>query len=208
MKKILLLLAFTTTFSHTALAQEEESSEEDGISVETTTSSSPRKSISHWGVSLSTLQWNETLRVQDGVTNSKHAANYNALTVTALREITYKHWGWSFGAFIGSGRANGGAEGSAYLADKVAFTTYGIAPRAFYRLSGRVNAGLSGMMFYKNIDWPENTGTQQIDAGRKLFAMGLLDLNVRLFQRWDFYSGLGPLTEGATLWKIGVNYRF
>lgn len=64
------------------------------------------------------------------------------------------------------------------------------------------------MLFYKNIDWPKETSTQTIDSGRSLNVTGIADLNIRLFQKWDFYTGIGPLTEGSTLWKIGVNYRF
>lgn len=185
-----------------------EAAESAGTSA--TPAATPKKvrSRENWGLSLSTLQWDETLRIQDGITNSHVPANYNAVTITAMKEVTYLRWGWSAGAFIGSGRSNGGSDSEPYLADKVAFTVYGVAPRAFYRLSGRINAGLSGMLFFKVIDWPKASSTQTVDAGRSMNISALMDLNIRLFQRWDFYTGIGPLTEGSTIWKIGVNYRF
>ncbi|UXR63105.1 hypothetical protein EZJ49_08450 [Bdellovibrio bacteriovorus] len=211
MKKILLLLLTMGLVTHTAYAQEEtdETTEESTPATETATKKPARsRSLQNWGVSLSTLQWNETLRVQDGINMSRQPANYNAITVTLMKEITYYRWGWSAGVFIGSGRANGGVPGEGYLQDKVAFTTYGVSPRGFYRFSGRINAGVTLMGMYKNIDWPRETSTQIVDAGRNLYVAGLLDLNIRLFRKWDFYSGLGPLKEGDTLWKVGVNYRF
>lgn len=161
-----------------------------------------------WSFSLSTLQWNESLRLQDGISLSHQPANYNALTFTLMKEVTYSRWGWSAGAFIGSGRANGGTPGGEYLQNKVAFTTLGVTPRAFYRLSGRINTGVTLMGLYKNIEWPHETRTQIVDSGRNLYVSALLDLNIRVFRQWDFYSGLGPLTQGTTLWRIGANYRF
>ncbi|WP_347357538.1 hypothetical protein [Bdellovibrio sp.] len=210
MKKTLLLLLTMSLLAHTAYAQEEsDDSSSETPAAETTAKKSPgTRSQESWGISLSTVQWNETLRVQDGINMSRQPANYNAIIVTLMKEITYYRWGWSAGVFIGSGRANGGVAGEGYLQDKVAFTTYGASPRGFYRFSGRINAGITLMGMYKNIDWPRETSTQIVDAGRNLYVGGLLDLNIRLFKKWDFYSGVGPLTEGTTLWKIGANYRF
>jgi len=37
---------------------------------------------------------------------------------------------------------------------------------------------------------------------------GIADMNVRLFRKLDFYQGIGPMAEGTTLWKIGLNYRY
>lgn len=175
-----------------------------------TRAKAPRKSLEAWGVGLSALQWNEKLKLQQGITSESDFANYNGMIVTFQKEVTYYRWGWSAGVFIGAGRANGGGNGSVinYQKSKVAFTVFGVSPRVFYRLSGRINAGVSAMAFMKNIDWPKDVGGQSVDSGRNLNVMAMPDLNVRLFQKWDFYSGIGPLAEGSTLWKIGVNYRF
>ncbi|AHZ85032.1 hypothetical protein Bb109J_c2339 [Bdellovibrio bacteriovorus] len=210
MKKWMFVL-IATLLTQNVLAQEEAETEEAPSAEAAPVATAKKPAVrarENWGFSLSTLQWDETLRVQDGITSTKVPANYNAITVTIMKEITYYRWGWSAGAFIGAGRANGGSDADPYLSDKVAFTTYGISPRVFYRLSGRINAGVTGMLFYKNIDWPKETSTQTIDSGRSLNVTGIADLNIRLFQKWDFYTGIGPLTEGSTLWKIGVNYRF
>ncbi|WII73702.1 acid shock protein [Bdellovibrio sp. 22V] len=169
-----------------------------------------RKFISSWGVGVSALQWNDTLKLQQGVTTDTDYANYNGLILTVQKEFTYLRWGWAAAGFIGSGRANGGGNSSTitYQKDMVAFTVYGVSPRAFYRLSGRINAGVTGMVFMRSIDWPKDAANQTIDSGRNMNVMALADLNVRLFHKWDFYSGIGPLKEGSTLWKVGVNYRF
>ncbi|WP_374074003.1 acid shock protein [Bdellovibrio bacteriovorus] len=239
MRKIFLFLFVSSLLAHSSFAQEATSEEEDpAASSETaapteaatpTTEAAPAeatetpaapaktaaraarpKSLQSWGVSLSALQWNENLKLQQGINTDKDVANYNGLIVTLQKEITYYRWGWSAGAFIGSGRANGGGNSSVitYEKSKVAFTVFGVSPRVFYRLSGRINAGVTGMAFMKNIDWPKDATNQTIDSGRNLNVMGMADLNVRLFQKWEFYSGIGPLSEGATLWKIGMNYRF
>jgi|GEM_PF-1421674 len=219
MKKIFLFLFVSSLLAHTALAQEapSEDSEETPAATEAAETPAPKttakpraKSLESWGVGLSALQWNEPLKLQQGVTNDTDYANFNGMTLSLQKEISYYRWGWSMGAFLGSGRASGGGNSSAisYEKGKVAFTVYGISPRVFYRLSGRINTGLTAMIFMKNIDWPEDAGNQTINSGRNTNLMGLMDLNIRLFQKWDFYSGIGPLAEGATLWKVGVNYRF
>ncbi|MEK2646008.1 hypothetical protein [Bdellovibrio sp. BCCA] len=229
MRKIILFLFLSSLLAHSSFAQEAATEEEVAptetsaapTTEPTTTTETPApaktvarvvrpKSLQSWGVGISALQWNETLKLQQGITADKDVANYNGLILTAQKEVTYYRWGWSFGGFVGAGRANGGGNSTviSYEKSKVAFTVYGIAPRVFYRLSGRINAGLSAMAFMKNVDWPKDATNQTIDSGRNLNVMGMADLNVRLFQKWEFYSGIGPLAEGATLWKIGVNYRF
>lgn len=215
MKKWLLFFLLSSLFSLTAVAQEEvfgdEQTTETSAPATTTKPATTRfRSQASWGLSLSTLQWDDRLRIQQGINNVIDVANFNAVTVTLQREFTHQHWGWSAGAFIGSGRANGGGNSSliAYEKSMVAFTTFGVSPRVFYRLSGRINAGLTGMVFFKSMDWPKDASNQTVDAGRNLNVTGLADLNIRLFQKWDFYSGIGPLSEGATIWKIGMNYRF
>lgn len=220
MRKIFLFLFISSLLAHSSLAQEATSEEEEEpaassetaapAEAKTATRAARPKSLQSWGVSLSALQWNENLKLQQGINTDKDVANYNGLIVTLQKEITYYRWGWSAGAFIGSGRANGGGNSSVitYEKSKVAFTVFGVSPRVFYRLSGRINAGITGMAFMKNIDWPKDATNQTIDSGRNLNVMGMADLNVRLFQKWEFYSGMGPLSEGATLWKVGMNYRF
>ncbi len=87
------------------------------------------------------------------------------------------------------------------------FTMAGLAPRGFYRLSDKVSLGLSAMIFSRNINWPEPSG-KSVDAGTNVNASLLADINLRLFDHWDFYQGLGTMNAGSTLWKLGVAYRF
>ncbi|WP_291516342.1 hypothetical protein [Bdellovibrio sp. ArHS] len=161
-----------------------------------------------WGLNISALQWNEKLKVQQGASGISDTANYNGVVLTLQKEVTYGHWGWSFGAFFGTGRANGGGDNSlSYSEGKVTFTVLGVSPRAFYQFSGRINAGVSALAFVKNADWPTASG-QTVDSGQNNNLMPMVDLNIRLFQHWDLYQGLGPLSEEGTLWKIGATYRF
>lgn len=218
MKKFILFFLVSSLLS-TSFAQEEGASEEETAatteeSAEATpapTSTVKAKKVTSretWGVNVAALQWNEKLKLQQGLTSESDNANYNGMIVTIQKEVTYYRWGWNFGAFIGAGRANGGGDNSLdYSEGKVAFTVYGVSPRAFYRFSGRINAGISVLAFMKNADWPAASG-QTIDSGRNMNVMPMADLNIRLFQKWDFYQGLGPLAEGSTMWKVGATYRF
>lgn len=217
MKKYLFIFLLSLFTFQPCFAQEEESTTapaanagdqmsseegEDGLPVETKTQVVK-------AITLSSIMWNDTLKLQQGITTDKDFANYNGLILGVQRDVLYHRWGWSLGGFIGSGRANGGgvATNLTYQQDKVPFTVYGVSPRIFYRHTGRINLGITGLAFMKSIAWPTD-GTINIDSGRNLNMMAMLDLNIRLFPRWDFYSGIGPLREGATLWKIGLNYRY
>lgn len=209
MKKIFLFLFLCSLFSQLGIAQEETTTIEEAEPATTTHEAAPH-SISKWSVGLSILQWSEILKIQQGVSSEHDVANYNALSLALEKEITYLRWGWNIGAFLGSGRAVGGGNSSLipYEKSKVAFTVYGLSPRIFYRLSSRINAGFTAIAFMKNVDWPKDAAIQEIDSGQKINITPLADLNIRLFQNWNFYTGIGPIVEGATLWKLGLNYRY
>lgn len=161
-------------------------------------------------IGASTIQWNESLTLQQQINRDSDYANYSGLSVNLQREKNYINWGWSIGFFVGAGRAVGGGNSTIvnYKKDQVDFVIYGISPRIFYRFSERASAGISPHVFMKNIDWPKDENNITVDAGRKINIASLADLNLRLFQKWDFYTGIGPLTEGSTFWRIGTNYRF
>lgn len=138
-------------------------------------------------------------------------ANYNGLAVGFAKETTFLHWGWNFGVLFGVGRAAGGGDdtgtGISYSQDKQAFSIIGLTPRVFWRLANRVNVGASAFVYSRNIDWPSETA-MNVESGRKMNTAVLADLNIKLLNQWDFYQGIAPLEAGATLWKIGINYRF
>lgn len=183
----------------------EESAEEAPV-VSAKVAAARNRSSASWNVGLSLLQWNENLKIIQAGTTSSDFANYNGMMVSVQKETIYYRWGYSAAAFLGAGRANGGGMGT-YLADRVAFNVIGVQPRIFWRYSGRINVGVSAMAFMKNIDWP-TAALETVDSGRKTNIMGLADMNIRLFQKYDLYQGIGPLAEGSTLWRVGVNYRF
>lgn len=165
--------------------------------------------VSSNSLGLATWQWNETLTVTDGGTQGKDAANLNALVLQAQTETYYHRWGWSMSAFAGSGRATGGGKNFAnYQASKVPFTVLGIAPRGFYRLTGRVNMGFSAIAYTRNMSWPTDTATQEVNSGLKMNVTGMADLTLRLSRSIEFYQGVGPLAEKSTIWRLGLNYRF
>jgi hypothetical protein len=201
MKKIFLTFFISSLAAGATLAQETEKS---------VTAVSAPAANRRWSVGLSTLQWNEELRLQSGPTTDKDVANLNAVSLSAQTEFTNKFYGWSLGFFLGSGHASGGGNSSAlpYQESRIAFTVMGVHPRLFYRLPGRISAGVTGLVFSKSISWPAGNPSRTVDSGRNLNAMLMLDLNISLSQSWDFYQGLGPLSEGSTLWKLGVSKRF
>lgn len=168
-----------------------------------------RRRTYNWGVGLSSLSWNDKLALHEGTQSDTKNANYNGFIVTLQKEYNILRWGYTVGLFAGVGQANGGDTSSAitYQKSKVNFSIFGLSPRGFYRLNEKISLGTSALIFSKGISWPEDPG-QTIDAGSNINATILADLNIRILKKWDFYQGFGPLAEGATLWKLGVNYRF
>ncbi|MGE5085922.1 MAG: hypothetical protein ACM3MG_06435 [Bacillota bacterium] len=168
-------------------------------------------SITQWTAGLSSLQWNEQLTVLNSGKTSYFPANYNGLALGISRETTHLHWGWNFGVLFGVGRASGGGDDAAtsisYNQSKQAFSIAGITPRIFWRISNRVNLGASAFVYSRNITWPDDP-TTSVESGRRVNTTVLADLNIKVLSQWDFYQGIAPLEAGATLWKIGINYRF
>ena len=168
-----------------------------------------KRNSSNWGISVSSLSWNDKLKIREGIASDTEYANYNSFILTIQKEFNIKRWGYAVGLFGGVGQANGGGNSSTitYQKSKVNYTVFGVSPRIFYRLSERIGLGTSALIFSRAITWPVESG-QTIDAGRNINATILFDMNIRIFTNWDFYQGVGPLAEGATMWKLGVNYRF
>jgi hypothetical protein len=168
-----------------------------------------QKSFADWSVNVSTLNWNDKLKLRQGITTETEFANYNAVAITIQKEFNIKRWGYVLGVFFGSGQANGGGNSSVvtYQQSKVNFMAAGLSPRVFYRLSDKVSGGVSSLIFNRSITWPTDNNIN-VDAGRSINATILADLNFRIFNHWDFYQGVGPLAEGATMWKLGLGYRF
>lgn len=208
MKTLFILLLLSSFLGSIAGAQEENSEVYEGFADEV--QPTQKKPLSHLSVGISSIQWNDTLKLQQGINRYNDSANYSGMTLSVQKEMNYALWGWSASAFLGSGSAVGGGNSTSlpYQKNKIGFVVYGASPRIFYRLSGRINTGVSIMAFMRNVDWPREAGDPTIDSGRTVNISSLADLNVRLFSKWDFYTGLGPLAEGATFWKIGLNYRF
>jgi hypothetical protein len=197
---IFAVISLTALASH---AQEGSSATEGGTSEESL------KKFANWGVSLSTFSWNDKLKLRQGVAADTDYANYNSFIITLQKEFNIGRWGYVAGLFAGSGQANGGGNSSTitYQESKVPFTLIGVSPRVFYNMSEKVSMGVSALVFTRMISWPEQAGLT-IDAGRNINATILADLNLRIFDHWDFYQGVGPVAEGATLWKLGITYRF
>ncbi|MGZ3769520.1 MAG: hypothetical protein ACXVCP_04440 [Bdellovibrio sp.] len=207
MKKIFLLLLASSLLVQKGFAQEhgEETTEPTAEQTSTVSVKSSR-----WSVTLGVLQWTEKLKIQQGALSEKDIANLNALALGVQKEMTYIHWGWNVAGLVGAGRAVGGGTTTAisYQKDKVAFSVFGLSSRVFYRFSDRINAGLTAMAFAKNIDWPLDAANQTVESGKKTNVLPLADLNIRLFRNWDFYTGIGPIVDEGTLWKVSLNYRF
>ncbi len=59
------------------------------------------KSSNHWMISVSTVNWNDTLKISQGAQQANETANYNALVLTAQREVNIHRWGYNIGLFWG-----------------------------------------------------------------------------------------------------------
>ncbi|MBO9665907.1 MAG: hypothetical protein J7501_03765 [Bdellovibrio sp.] len=169
----------------------------------------PKKSVSSWAAGISTMQWNETLAVTQTGKTAYLPANFNGIGLVFQKETFYLRWGWNFGGVIGVGNANGGGtdQGITYTQDRQSYNMLGLTPRVFWRLTNRVNVGVTGFIYSRNITWPTSPGAD-VDSGRRMNIMALADLNIRILDRWDFYQGIGNVAPQSTMWKIGVNYRF
>lgn len=168
-----------------------------------------KKRSSNWALGVSSLSWNDELKLRQGLVSATELANYNSFIFMIQKEYNIRRWGYAIGAFGGVGQANGGGNSAAvtYQKSKVNYTVFGLSPRVFYRLSERISLGASALVFSRSITWPVDSGIT-VDAGRNINATILADMNIRIFTKWDLYQGVGPLAEGSTMWKLGVNYRF
>lgn len=199
MSLINLLLFLIVGFSTTSFAQEGESV--------TATEEVSYPQYSQWALNVATMNWDENFRVSQGGQDSTQTANFNGLALSVLKEFHISRWGYSVGLSAGTGQANGGSNSSGYRQSKVSFSLLGISPRVFYHFGDKVSGGFTALIFSRTISWPETTG-QTVDAGSNIQSSMMADLNIRLFEHWDYYQAVGTLREGATLWKLGVSYRF
>ncbi len=209
-KKISFVFLIICTCSIASAQTENKSSEKSIANKSSVTPKSSKKNSSRlksWSIGISNLQWNEDLQLQQGLQTSNDVANLNGFALSAHKDTSYNTWGWNFGFLLGMGKASGGGNSSSVVyAERVNFSLLGVAPRAYYKLSGRINVGLSAIAFIKNVDWPTANGVSARSRGSTNFTT-LFDLNIRLNPRLDFYSGMGPLSEGSTLWRLGLVYR-
>ena len=162
-----------------------------------------------WVMTASTLIWNESMELQSGITTFQDVANYGIAAVTIRREFTAENWGFHLGGFFGAGGVNGGGNSPTieYTEGNVPVTVIGATPRLFYNLSDRINLGASSLIFVKTVTWPTKAGVR-VGAGRNMNAAFIFDINVKLFDNWEFNQGLGAVAEGNTLWNIGISRRF
>ncbi|WP_413575047.1 hypothetical protein ACLVWU_12370 [Bdellovibrio sp. HCB290] len=160
-----------------------------------------------WIIGLTSLQWNEKLSVTQSGSSESSNMSLNGAGLTVEREFEKAQWGWSIGALIGAGRANSGPFANGVKVDRQTFKTYGINPRAFWKLSDQVNLGGTIYIYHRSLDLP-STSDVSSSAAKSTNAAIMADLSLRIFTDWDFYQAIGPLDEGAYLWKIGLNYRF
>ena len=156
-----------------------------------------------YGIQL--LQWDEEIRYLISGATVKSGANFNALAFSVQREINYKDFGWSYGGLLGQGKSQGSRED--YEASNIPYVFYAGQLRVFHRLNNRISLGGTLLVFGRTVSWPVANGISA-ESGRAFNLTSLLDVNMRLGRRWDFYQALGPTQEGSSLWRLGVNYRY
>ena len=212
MKKML-LLPLLLSLSLNAFAQEEPDPETPEVAPASRARVRvPRAATSatYQSVGVGYMVWNEDLRLQQSGVVTSAPANYQGASVNFQSETIYRRWGWSVAGFIGSGRANAGDAFDAqvpYTQAKQAWTLLGASPRVFYRLTGRVNMGLSVPLMMKMVEWPAAPG-MTIDSGKKMITSGAFDFSIRLNNKWDLYQGIGALSnDSSTMWRVSLNYR-
>ncbi|HEX7673252.1 MAG TPA: hypothetical protein VF412_03725 [Bdellovibrio sp.] len=209
MKKLILISLIVSSLTGYFAQADELADNSVEESSQTDLPSAKKTHVESRAIGLSSIQWNEPLILKQAGKKETDVANYSGLALSYQKEFTYYHWGWNVGGFLATGRANGGGNSTiTYQKDKQSFTMVALTPRAFYRLTGRVNVGVSALIYYRNIDWPTDTAGLTVDATRNFALTALADINVRLSDSFDFYQGLGPLDQGSTFWKIGLAYRF
>lgn len=203
----ILIFIILSAFSLSSFAQEDDEFQDNVKPAVVTSAPSPWK---RWALGVSLLQWNESLLLEEGVKSEKDFANFSGLMLSAEKEFHFTRWGLSLGGFLSTGRAVGGGNSSVivYEQSKVAYSMLGINPRVFYHLSGRMAVGLSALIYNRQMTWPtDNTPLLKVTSGRSTNAVPMLDLNIRIFKNWDFYQGLGTVSDGATMWRLGLHYR-
>src|SRR5688572_23161429 len=60
-----------------------------------------KKNSSNWGLSVSSLSWNDKLKIREGIVSDTEYANYNSFIFTIQKEFNIKRWGYAVGLFGG-----------------------------------------------------------------------------------------------------------
>lgn len=188
----------------TSLCWAQEQDEENSV-----VSNAKPASRSTVNMGLFFMQWNEDLNLKQGTFSVKDVANYSGMALSLEKEVTHYRWGWALALMAGAGKANGGGNNDfiTYDETKQSWTLFGVTPRVFYRVTGRVNFGFSFPIFAKQLTWPSEDPAVEVDSGTKVSTGGQADLNLRLSRSLWLYQGLGALSaSGSTLWRVGLIY--
>jgi hypothetical protein len=159
---------------------------------------------------ISYLAWNEKMHLQQNATTADDDANFVGTTFNVERNMAYARWGWTYGGTLGTGKASGGSGGAVINFQKgnQSWLLYGAYAKLYQKWSGRLYVGFTVPVFIRQIDWPSDQNGVFATSGKPVNLSLLLELNLRLNQKWDLYQSIGPFGEaGSTLWRLGVSYR-
>lgn len=161
-------------------------------------------------VGVSYLAWNEKMQLQQNATTAQDDANFVGATLNVEKNMAFARWGWAYGLTAGSGKASGGSGGSVVTFQKgnQPWFLYGAYAKLYQKWSGRLYVGFTVPVFVRQIDWPTDQNGVYATSGKPVNLALLLDLNLRLNQKWDLYQSIGPFgDQGSTLWRLGISYR-
>jgi hypothetical protein len=210
MKKIFRnLMVFVLNFLFCAVAYSEpellDQAESTEVNTTEITTKTQIKSYFIFGVSY--LQWNEKMHLQSGGITDSDLANFTGRALSLEKNFPMPRWGYSLGVSLGSGLASGGGNSSKVLfqSGNQDWVSMGAFVKIYQKITPRFFIGLTAPLFWRQVKWPDPLVT----SGKDLNMALLIEANFRLTNRFDFFQNIGPISssEGATLWRLGINYR-
>lgn len=170
------------------------------------------KSHDSYLLGLSYLQWSEQMSLQSGGVVAQDVANFSGYQLSFESEISSSNFGASMGLCLGQGKAAGGGNSStiSYQSGRQSWMSYGAFARVYQKLTGRIYLGLRAPLFSRKVQWPSSGVGMSAESGKGLNAGLLLELNIRVTKKLDFFQAVGPFSsaDGATLLLAGLAYRF
>lgn len=171
----------------------------------------PEHGIEKYLITFDYDSWFEQLTITNTAGSSQESqALYYGFGLGLEKNWYRGRWGWGLGGGLLGGSATGGDPSGSltYFQARVPWWAVRVAPRWFYRWTGRTDLGIDVAAFYKNSSWPDSNGTVRVKSGAELITGAFVDLRVRFNAKIEMIQSFGMVYKDESIyWRLGLAYR-